>query len=284
MRVLILFFAALFAALAGELKIATYNVENLFDGVTQGSEYGDFKGNAWNASKYEKKRKAIAAVIKDLDADVLCLNEIENEGVLRDLAAQAGYAHFQFATLDRNSPVGLGVISRLPLEKTTVIPIYNERIFFVREKIKTRPILRAQFKFENEEISLFCAHFPAMKNRKEKREAAANAMKKAVKGAKNAVILGDLNSPYEPRHKFLLSDVEGFRNLWSELPTKRERRSYVGGGAIDHILLSNDFFGGSNLKYKNASFGVWRPKNDADKHKYKSEVSDHYPIFVTIEK
>ena len=45
MRILIsiiLFFGVLFSS---ELKIATYNVENLFDDRISGSEYSEFKSN-----------------------------------------------------------------------------------------------------------------------------------------------------------------------------------------------------------------------------------------------
>ena len=288
---MILLFVALFAT-AGELKIAAYNVENLFDGVTQGSEYGDFKGGAWNAVKYEKKRKAVASVIKELNADVICLTEIENESVLSALAKETDYKYFKFETLDSRSPVGLGFLSRLPLLNIQKIIVPN---------VKTRPILRVSVDFEGERITFFGAHFPAMKNPPAHRSAAAHTMKKAVKGVKHAVILGDLNSAYG--YGFLLGDLEErgffgskaeFKDLWSTLEgcsfsgKKGERQprderkkyrercaSHKSGKALDHIMLSADFFGDSNLKYRAGSFAVFGSREN---------TSDHSPIFAVIEK
>ena len=86
MRILIsiiLFFGVLFSS---ELKIATYNVENLFDDRISGSEYSEFKSNRWNEAKYQQKLQKIARVLKHLDADVVALNEIENQNVMKALA------------------------------------------------------------------------------------------------------------------------------------------------------------------------------------------------------
>ena len=80
----VLFILGLFISLsfgASELKIATYNVENLFDDKIQGSEYKDFKNGSWGAKQYSHKLNQIATVLLDLDADIIALQEIENEGV-----------------------------------------------------------------------------------------------------------------------------------------------------------------------------------------------------------
>ena len=73
---LIFLFSLLFSS---ELKIATYNVENLFDDKISGSEYSDFKSNRWNSAKYQQKLQKISRVLRELNADVVALNEIENE-------------------------------------------------------------------------------------------------------------------------------------------------------------------------------------------------------------
>ena len=46
---------------AGELKIATFNVENLFDATIQGTEYNDFRTN-WNNAKFRAKLKNISPI------------------------------------------------------------------------------------------------------------------------------------------------------------------------------------------------------------------------------
>ena len=54
MRVLALLFAMFFCGVgAAELKIASFNVQNLFDGVNDGTEYADFKigRGGWSKQK-----------------------------------------------------------------------------------------------------------------------------------------------------------------------------------------------------------------------------------------
>ena len=90
MRLFLTLIFSFYFLVAGELKIATFNVENLFDATIQGTEYSDFKTN-WNNAKFRAKLKNISNVIKDLNADIIALQEIENKGVLNELAKESGY-------------------------------------------------------------------------------------------------------------------------------------------------------------------------------------------------
>lgn len=86
MRYLLLFLLPLLL-LSKPFKIATYNVENLFDATFQGSEYEEYipGRHNWNARMVEIKLNHTAEVICDLDADVLGLQEIENSDIFRQL-------------------------------------------------------------------------------------------------------------------------------------------------------------------------------------------------------
>lgn len=257
---LIFLFSLLFSS---ELKIATYNVENLFDDKISGSEYSDFKSNRWNSAKYQQKLQKISRVLRELNADVVALNEIENENVIKELANLSGYKFYKFATL-KGSPVGLGLLSRYRISDSEI---------YVVPDVKTRPILMSRVEFEGHSIEFFIAHFPAAKNPLKHRIAAANTMKKAVKNSKNGVILGDLNSNYG--YKFLLNGLDGWTNLWEFLPSY-QRSSYKNGkSAIDHIILSKDLMG-KNLRYKDGSFGVFKANFMDDSY------SDHYPLYAIL--
>lgn len=257
---LIFLFSLLFSS---ELKIATYNVENLFDDKINGSEYSDFKSNRWNSAKYQQKLQKISRVLRELNADVVALNEIENENVIKELANLSGYKFYKFATL-KGSPVGLGLLSRYRISDSEI---------YVVPDVKTRPILMSRVEFEGHSIEFFIAHFPAAKNHLKHRIAAANTMKKAVKNSKNGVILGDLNSNYG--YKFLLNGLDGWTNLWEFLPSY-QRSSYKNGkSAIDHIILSKDLMG-KNLRYKDGSFGVFKANFMDDSY------SDHYPLYAIL--
>lgn len=257
---LIFLFSLLFSS---ELKIATYNVENLFDDKISGSEYSDFKSNRWNSAKYQQKLRKISRVLRELNADVVALNEIENENVIKELANLSGYKFYKFATL-KGSPIGLGLLSRYRISDSEI---------YVVPDVKTRPILMSRVEFEGNIIEFFVAHFPAAKNPLKHRIAVANTMKKAVKNSKNGVILGDLNSNYG--YKFLLNGLDGWTNLWEFLPSY-QRSSYKNGkSAIDHIILSKDLMG-KNLRYKDGSFGVFKANFMDDSY------SDHYPLYATL--
>jgi len=69
-----------------EVKIATYNVENLFDMNDDGTEYEQYIPNTswgWTEEMHRIKLRNTAQVIKDMGADVIGLQEIESETVLK---------------------------------------------------------------------------------------------------------------------------------------------------------------------------------------------------------
>ena len=75
----ILFLLLPFLLFSKPFKVATYNVENLFDAEYVGTEYDNYtvKRN-WTKRMVEIKLDHVAEVICDLDAELLGLQEIEN--------------------------------------------------------------------------------------------------------------------------------------------------------------------------------------------------------------
>lgn len=267
--ILLLSFAILYSS---ELKIATYNVENLFDDKNDGTEYRDFdiKKSSWNTQKYQKKLLNLSNAIKKINPDIIALQEVENYSTLKELAKISGYKFYKF-TKSKTSPFGLGVMSRIEILYSKNYPVKG---------VKTRDILRADFKINNENFSIFINHFPAAKNPIRHRKAAAITLLGAVNlakesGNKNLILLGDFNSNLG--EDFLLNDIiriHKFTNLWDEMP-KNYQFSHKSKRAIDHVLLSQNFFESSPY-YKKASFGIC--KADVDY----LEISDHFPLCFTI--
>ena len=106
----------------GALRLACYNAENLFDRIddpTQSGEYDDLK-----EATTEVRLKAIAAVIRRLDADVLCLEEIESKECLtwfRDTYLKGmGYDYLASEDVSYYRGVEQSVLSRVPITKVTV--------------------------------------------------------------------------------------------------------------------------------------------------------------------
>jgi len=66
-------------------SVASYNVENLFDLKADGTEYPEYLPNGpagWTRAVQSVKVAHTARVIKELDADIVCLQEVESIGML----------------------------------------------------------------------------------------------------------------------------------------------------------------------------------------------------------
>jgi endonuclease/exonuclease/phosphatase family metal-dependent hydrolase len=106
----------------GALRLATYNAENLFDGFDDpalSGEYDDIK-----ESTSEARLKAVAKAICELDADVLCLQEIESKRCLewfRDTYLKGmGYDYVASEDVSYYRGVEQSVLSRVPIVRTQV--------------------------------------------------------------------------------------------------------------------------------------------------------------------
>ena len=271
MKKIIVFLLFSVFAFCGELKIATYNVENLFDGENNGNEYSDYKVckiktkecfSEWDEAKYNKKLKQTAEIIKELNADIIALQEIENKAVLKELANLSGYEFYEFSA-SKNSPVGVGFLSK--------IKPWHKEIYRAKE-IKTRDILRLDFEFDGVEIALFTTHFLSAKNSFVDRRKNAIFLGESVRGARNAVVLGDFNSDYSKGSLLReIIDTQNYTDLWDFIWFKKS--SHITGRALDHILLSSELFGFARLGYKKDSFKVFRSSKNS---------SDHDPIYFVL--
>lgn len=103
---------------SGTIRLGSYNIENLFDEDDNPAISGGIDDAGM--TKPVAQRRAAAAAIKALDADVLCLQEIESEAALkwfRDQHLQGlGYDHV--ASLDAGDGRGIeqSVLSRFPIK------------------------------------------------------------------------------------------------------------------------------------------------------------------------
>ena len=271
MRVLALLFAMFFCGVgAAELKIASFNVQNLFDGVNDGTEYADFEigRGGWSEQKYERKLQKVADEINALNADILGLQEIENEAVLKALAQKAGYSFYKFSRA-QTAPVGIAVLSRVPVKSWE---------FYRAQELKTRDILRADFALGRGDFSLYVVHMLSARNPLSERKKNFRFLNEILKGQKNAVVVGDFNTNFGKNS--LLSELvrqHGFADLWALHPCSRLKlygscASHESGSALDHILLSDDLFGAAKIGYKNRSYEA----------QSSSSASDHFPISFVL--
>jgi putative endonuclease/exonuclease/phosphatase len=279
LRALFTLVFAVFMAFASEISIATYNVQNLFDCKNDGSEYLDFQVGAskWDCEAAGGKLQRTRQIISAIDTDIIALQEVENEQVLRALVDGSEYKFIAFSKA-KNSPVGLALVSKIKPSGSEIFEVPN---------VKTRNILKVVFEVEGKKFSVFVNHFPAYKNGINMQKKAERTLRAALGNEQNAIVLGDFNSPYG--QKSILNDIiatRGFYDLYSFLAPK-DRYSHAVHGkkrAIDHVLLSPSFMANGDLSYVDGSFEVFKPSFVVDEHGFaKSNLySDHFALKFKI--
>jgi endonuclease/exonuclease/phosphatase family metal-dependent hydrolase len=276
------------------LKLATYNVENLFDLNNNGSEYDEYIPNTqsnWNKNTYKIKLENISKVIKELNADIIALQEVESLQALKDLKLilkkKGLYYPFYKIANKKNTTIKVAVLSKIPF-------VYTKEISITSSK-KYRNILEIKLNINNNELYLFINHWKSKSAPESKRIISAKALRNRIKEIglnKNIILLGDFNSDYEENKKFIhkrkFNDTNGktginnvlrsykqttrlskitpkqynFYNLWYDT-TIDHRWSYIFRGkkeALDNILVSQSLLNKKNIYYKESTINAYKPQ------------------------
>lgn len=304
-----------------EFRIASYNPENLFDLQNDGTEYDEYKpfSQFWDRKGYETKLKNVAKVLKDLDADIVVLEEIENRYVLLELLKKLNYRYFAFDKKEKAS-VGIAIISKFPI-------LYKEIIQTTSVGERERNILKATLQIENKKISIYGNHWRSKRAMESERVKYALTLLEYLKKSNSKedyLIVGDFNSNYDEyitfKYDTKLNNTFGITginqilntvidgnfvtpdtilkhpqivhfNPWLELPMSERFSSKFRNenNTPDHIILSKNLFDTHNISYKPNSFKVFKPPYLFDKKKIKrwdikkkDGFSDHLPIVATF--
>jgi len=294
------------------VKIASYNVENLFDLKYNGHEYEQYIPNTswkWNSDTYRKKLINISKVIVDMDPDIIALQEIESLQALKDLRAQIQrdglYLPYYAIASAKDTTVKVALLSKYPLRAQDLR---------VTATYKYRNILEAKVQLGNEKLYIFVNHWKAKSGPESRRIVSAKVLKKRLNtlGDVNYILLGDFNSDYRENETFVknrkhndtngitginhilkttdhneavaLSDLRSCKacafNLWYALPAEsRWSHKYRGRGeGLDSIIISPKLANGKGLEYKAGSFKKFDAPYLFKKGKiYRWERSRNYP-------
>jgi endonuclease/exonuclease/phosphatase family metal-dependent hydrolase len=114
---------------AVSFSLVNWNTQTFFDGETSGAEYDDFKGakSSWSRDKYKIRLARLCEAIAMFDADIVALEEIENDAVVRDITNELNgrmaqnrlYPYACFAAKP-GSAIGCAVLSRFSIADVTV--------------------------------------------------------------------------------------------------------------------------------------------------------------------
>jgi endonuclease/exonuclease/phosphatase family metal-dependent hydrolase len=195
-----------------EIKISSYNVENLFDLETTGGEYPIYRkgSNNWNIDTYLKKLNNIATVISAINADIIALQEVESQKALNDLNNtlrhhKSGYKYKVFGKNGERTNTATCLLSRHPIIRSFTHKVNLEGKSF------TRPILQATVLIDEKELIVFVVHWPSKRGKESKRVTTAKKVMEIVNGLlpnSEYIILGDFNSDYDEAQNLLSDDLD----------------------------------------------------------------------------
>jgi endonuclease/exonuclease/phosphatase family metal-dependent hydrolase len=278
-------------------KIASYNVENLFDLKDDGREYPEYIPNTgfrWDNITYKKKINNIAKVLCDLDADIVGLQEVESETALNDLIYTIksnhckDYGHYAIVKDKKTIPIRSAIISTFPIVKKKDIKLPGD----------FRDILKVDIEINGKVLTIFVNHWKSKRWPENFRIIYARKIMEEIKKLNinsDYILLGDFNANYDEfryiKFNKRLNNTKGLTginhilktvsrnnlidkftilenlskgyhyNLWLEID-KFERFSYIFRNrkeTPDNIIISSSLFDKKNISYLDASFGVFKP-------------------------
>ena len=183
----------------------SYNVENLFDDVDNGTEFRQYDPGAgkWNTESFALRVDTIAEVVRKAvpgGPDILLLQEIENENALRVLRdrglAGMGYDHLVMVP-KRRLAANVAILSRLPVAR---VHTWQVGAF---ESSPVRDILEIEIEREGRILHLLDNHWKsktdgARQTEVSRQEAAGVVARRlreilAADPAADVVVAGDFN-------------------------------------------------------------------------------------------
>lgn len=261
----------------GSLKVASFNVLNYFNGNGLGGGFPTARG-ANTLAEFNRQRAKIVAALHQLDADVVGLMEIENDGyagtsaiadLVNGLNQLAGAGSYAFVNPGRgkigSDEIAVGIIYK-PAKVTAVgkVAILDSSVNPQFIDTKNRPTLAQTFldKASNKLLTVAVNHLKSkgsacddvndpdtgdgQGNCNLTRTTAATALANWLagdptqQGAANTLIVGDLNS-YAQEDPISALKNAGYRNLLETMLGNQAAYSYVFDGAagyLDHALAN----------------------------------------------
>ncbi len=277
---------------AGTLRLATYNIRNLFDGIQD-------PGKEPEKAKPEKEKVALSQAIHEINADVIGLQEVENKGVLTQFRDQylSDMGYREVVLIEGNDTRGIDValFSRFPV---TAVKSHKEVRFPVPGEAQpvgfSRDLLQVRIQGPNNyTFTVFVAHLKSQHGGDEadiRREAEARAAQQIIAAfqkanpRENVVVMGDFNDtplqkPIQPLVNGLgLTDIimkDLGNDAWVFTYHPQQYRS-----RIDYLLLSPSMLN----EYVPKSVKLYKPFKQGEQWKnlHFYDASDHIPVTIDL--
>ena len=284
---------------AKTFKVASYNMENLFDLTRDGTEYPEYipnTGYGWTKDIANIKYTNMVRVLNDLGCDVVALQEVESKKALMNLHNKlkdfgVDYPYLEIADSSVTS-VKCAVLSKFPIVEKEEIQVNQ-----VDNEI-ARNILKITLDIDGNRIILFINHWKSKRGPESMRIAYAKTLRREIDKLKedvDFVLIGDFNSNYNEykifRNSGRLNDTGGITginhilktikdaeivdekeltkqpaneylyNLWLEVSEDR-RWSYTffeKKENPDNIIVSKGLYDDKGISYSDNSFNTFQP-------------------------
>lgn len=283
-----------FYAFCDGFSVASYNVQNLFDSVEDGTEYPEFlPSSGWSEAYARKNMASVASVIRRLDADVVLLQEVENQRVLdvmRDeFLSDMGY--IEAFSPDTSSATSVAVLSRFAFSYVRVHSFYNEDFPYLR------PVVEFSFSYGGEDFVVFVVHLKSKRGGDKETEparlfqlrlVASRIAELMADGVVNIIIGGDFNERDNAVEDFVDSfSGHDFVSVWDAFSL--EGGSYFFDNRWERI----DSFFFSPALFDRLGFDVVFAKNISEELVSKGRplrrdyitgkgFSDHLPLLMRV--
>lgn len=305
-------------------NIGFYNLENLFDIYDDPDTFDDDftpEGKKkWTLRRYKKKIKRLARVIKDIGHDetkhppaIIGIAEVENFEVVTDLIQNPHLQEFNYGIVHYDSPDERGIEVSL-LYRKKYFELLNSKVFplhFIREngeKDHTRDVLLVKGKLNGELMYFIVNHWSSrrkgVKETEHKRIKAAQLVITIISEIKTEtknpkiIIMGDFNdNPNDTSIKQYLVSDEFYNPMESMYDKGMGTANHKGDWYLfDQLIFTKNYYKEGIHTFLNAAIYnkhflkdkmgkyVEDPYRTYAGNWYKGGMSDHFPVYISIEK
>ncbi|MEE2973122.1 MAG: endonuclease/exonuclease/phosphatase family protein [Planctomycetota bacterium] len=297
----------------GSVRLAAYNVLNLFDPVDDPTLEGRYDDLAMATSA--DRCRALARAIRAVDADILCLQEVESAEALRwfrdTFLDGMGYDHVASRDVGYYRGVEQSVLSRFPIAEVTVWPDEDlaDMEALKRGKGWTRdgdPPARFQRSpimvdvevpgpdgGEAYPLTVVVVHHKSGRYRRQ-RESEALQIRELLDARLekepdlNLAVLGDFNSNPGDKVIEVYKDagfVNAYEHRWLKTgDTRKLFRTHESNRAIDYIMLHPNL----DAEVVDGTFQVVGTLHPGDEYDWRKDdppagyAADHYPLAIDL--
>jgi endonuclease/exonuclease/phosphatase family metal-dependent hydrolase len=294
----------------GSIRMATYNMLNLFDEADDPALSGEFDDIKFPTAR--DRCAKLAEAIKAVDADIIGLEEVESLDALKwfrdTFLPDAGYAHLASMDAGYYRGVECSVMSRFPITDVKVwlneslenvkrdgigwatVPADAKRLTFQRS-----PLMVTVEPRDGYELTVFVVHHKAGGDFDYHREAEALRLVEIINDLqrenprRNIAVMGDFNcAPWDKSMRVYLAagliDTLAHRTTGRNDPESPLFKTHESDRVLDYILLNSAAH--RELVIDSAFvLGTLAPPPSYDYRKDphpRGYASDHYPVAIEL--